>query len=44
MLHYAAKAGHVEVVQLAIDGYNLDPTTCDKVSVCVLGQAVLLSG
>ena len=44
MLHCAAKAGHAEVVQLAIDDYKLDPTACDKVSVCVLGQAVLLSG
>ena len=44
MLHFAAKAGHAEVVQLAIDDYKLDPTACDKVSVCVLGQAVPLSG
>ena len=44
MLHCAAEAGHAEVVQLAIDDYKLDPTACDKVSVCVLGQAVPLSG
>ena len=43
MLHFAAKAGHAEVVQLAIDDYKLDPTVCDKVNVCVLGQAVPLS-
>ena len=44
MLHCAAKAGHAEVVKLAIDDYKLDPTACDKVSVCVLGQSVPLSG
>ena len=44
MLHCAAEAGHAEVVQLAIDDYKLDPTACDMVSVCVLGQAVPLSG
>ena len=34
MLHYAAKAGLVEVVQLAIVEYKLNPTVCDRVSVC----------
>ena len=38
MLHCAAKAGHAEVVQLAIDDYKLDPTACDKVSVCLAKQ------
>ena len=40
MLHCAAQSGHAEVVQLAIDDYKLDPTACDRVSVCTLGQAV----
>ena len=31
MLHCAAQFGHAEVVQLAIDDYNLDPTAHTKV-------------
>ena len=40
MLHVAARNGHAEVVQLAIDEYKLDPTACTKV--CVVGHAVVL--
>ena len=31
MLHLAARNGHAEVVQLAIDEYKLDPTARSKV-------------
>ena len=31
MLHFAAKKGHAEVVQLLIDEYELNPTARTKV-------------
>ena len=31
MLHFAARKGHAEVVQLLINDYNLDPTARTKV-------------
>ena len=33
MLHWAAQYGHVDVIRLVIDEYELDPTARDKVSV-----------
>ena len=33
MVHLAARYGHVDVVELVIEEYHLDPTARDKVSV-----------
>ena len=32
ILHWAAQEGHVDVVKLLLEDYNLNPTTHDKVS------------
>ena len=43
MVHFAARNGHADVVQLVIDNFHLDPTARSKVCVCLNCSCILTS-
>ena len=44
MLHWAARAGHAEVVQILFKEYDLDPTAHDEVSFSMCSKSIWVYG